>query len=757
MESIEEKIGIFCANKNKLIVDDYLGKKEDTIEGYSQAKTWQLTKKLCPKNIIEPPCAKKDGNGDLVTEKEALEKLYVDTYTNRLKPNEIKQDYVELKSMKKYLFEINHKTAEAKQSKDWVMKDLENSLKTLKNNKSRDEHGLTYELFKYGGRDLKLSLLKLFNRVKQTQTYPTIFRASNISSIWKKKGERSNLDNDRGIFCVSKIRSILDKLIYNDYYDTIDVSMSSSNIGGRKSRNIRDHLFVINGIMNDVTNNKEAEDIDIEIYDVAKCFDKLEYFNTANDFYKAGVKDDKFIVVANSNKNCNVAIKMPWGTKTERTKLENIEMQGTVLAGIKCAISIDNIGKEALENEHDILYDYKNCVKIPPLSFIDDILTVSKCGEKSIKINAVIQAKVENMQLELGQNKCFQMHVGKLKNSCSKLSIHGNEMQRTQKEKYLGNILTSNAKLDENILARCNKSIGIINEIMGTLKEVSFGHYYFEIGLLFRNSKLINGMLCSVEALYGLNITHIEKLEKCDHDFFRHLFKSGAGTPIESFYLSTNTLPIRHVIIGRRLMFLWTILQKSESDLVKKCLNAQLISPAKNDLATTFKNDLEKCGITLTMIEISKMKKSKFRKIVNSQIRELAKEHLVNLKMKHSKLENISDCYRMEKYLTSSCISTDEKQTLFKFRTRMIEVKSNFKYQFSQDLKCYFCLNEDTQSHVLSCREITKDIDISEVKYEHIFSDSLNKQEKVAKVLNKIMKQRNMKIRLMSTNKNFSQ
>ena len=154
-------------------------------------------------------------------------------------------------------------------------------------------------------------------------------------------------------------------------------------------------------------------------------------------------------------------------------------MQGTVLAGLKCAISIDNIGKEALENEHDILYDYKNSVKIPPLSFIDDILTVSKCGCKSVKINAVIQAKVENMQLELGHGNCFQMHVGKFKNSCPKLSIHGKEMQKTQKEKYLGNILTSNAKLDENILARCNKGIGTINEIMGTLKEVSFGHNYF--------------------------------------------------------------------------------------------------------------------------------------------------------------------------------------------------------------------------------------------------------------------------------------
>ena len=119
-------------------------------------------------------------------------------------------------------------------------------------NKARVELGHTYELFKYGGRDLKMSLLKLMNRVKKSQTYPTIFRSSNISSIWKKRGERSSLDNDRGIFCVNKIRSILDKLIYNDIYSTVDSSMSCSNIGGRKNRNIRDDVFVLNAIMNSV-------------------------------------------------------------------------------------------------------------------------------------------------------------------------------------------------------------------------------------------------------------------------------------------------------------------------------------------------------------------------------------------------------------------------------------------------------------------------------------------------------------------------
>ena len=42
-----------------------------------------------------------------------------------------------------------------------------------------------------------------------------------------------------------------------------------------------------------------------------------------------------------------------------RTKLNNIEMQGTVLTGLKCAISIDSIGKEALENKHDICMTIK--------------------------------------------------------------------------------------------------------------------------------------------------------------------------------------------------------------------------------------------------------------------------------------------------------------------------------------------------------------------------------------------------------------
>ena len=97
---------------------------------------------------------------------------------------------------------------------------------------------------------------------------------------------------------------------------------------------------------------------------VSVFFDKLEYVNTMNDFYSAGVQDDKFIVISKSNEHCEVSIKMPWGVKLKPISFNNIEMQGTVLAPLKCSVTIDKIGKEALTSMHSDLYKYMKCVTI---------------------------------------------------------------------------------------------------------------------------------------------------------------------------------------------------------------------------------------------------------------------------------------------------------------------------------------------------------------------------------------------------------
>ena len=126
-----------------------------------------------------------------------------------------------------------------------------------------------------------------------------------------------------------------------------------------------------------------------------------------------------------------------------------------------------------------ILYKYKDCVSIPPLEFIDDVLTVTKCSVNSLKMNGSVQSKMECKKLELSEKKCFKMHLEKNTTNCPVLRVNSKEMSTTSSEKYLGDILTSNAKIDENVKMRHEKGMGIINQVISTLKDISFGVYHF--------------------------------------------------------------------------------------------------------------------------------------------------------------------------------------------------------------------------------------------------------------------------------------
>ena len=83
---------------------------------------------------------------------------------------------------------------------------------------------------------------------------PEFLEFANIVAIYNGKGEKSSLQNDRGVFLVNLLRSILIKLVYKDKYPTVDESMSDSQIGARKKKNIHNHIFILNGIINEAVN-----------------------------------------------------------------------------------------------------------------------------------------------------------------------------------------------------------------------------------------------------------------------------------------------------------------------------------------------------------------------------------------------------------------------------------------------------------------------------------------------------------------------
>ena len=144
------------------------------------------------------------------------------------------------------------------------------------------------------------------------------------------------------------------------------------------------------------------------------------------------------------------------------------------MQGGKCSNTMDPIGKEcAKKGEH--LYTYKGMVKVMPLAMIDDLLGMAECGEKSLDLNTVINSKIEMKKLRFhtpdanGKSKCHVIHVGKHKEECPSLKVHGCPVEKVKSDTYLGDIISHDGRNKLNIEARTVKGLGIVSQIMDIL------------------------------------------------------------------------------------------------------------------------------------------------------------------------------------------------------------------------------------------------------------------------------------------------
>ena len=101
------------------------------------------------------------------------------------------------------------------------------------------------------------------------------------------------------------------------------------------------------------------------------------------------------------------------------------------------------------------------------------------------------------------------------------------------------------------------------------------------------------------------------------------------------------------------------------------------------------------------------LKKETFSKIGKQKVREKALETLNSCKEKHSKMKHLEyEELKMKKYLKENVNKADE---LFRFRTRMVELRGNFKSKYNENILCELCQKyEDYQEHLLECEKLDR-------------------------------------------------
>ena len=531
-------------------------------------------------------------------------------------------------------------------------------------------------------------------------------------------------------------------MVYRDEYDDIDHFMSDSNIGARKKRNVRNHLFVVYGIINSVVHG-ESGCVDIQIYDLVQAFDALWVDECLNDVYDAlpdAKRDDKLALLYEINKHNKVAVNTAVG-QTERFPINKVVTQGSTWGSLLCSNHIDSLGRRSRDTG-DHMYSYKKQVDVLPLAMVDDLLGIAECGHDSLALNTFINTQIEMKKLqfhtpdEKGKSKCNVMHVGKKSDICPQLQVHGTVMKKISHDTYLGDIISCDGTNDLNILNRVSKGHGKITQIMNMLDRVTLGSHYFRIALMLRESLFLNSILTNAEAWYGLSNKQVDQLEMVDRILLRNCLDTPVSTPVEALYLELGIFRIGTIIKARRINFLHTLLSTSEKEMTYKVLLAQWNHPVKQDWTEQVREDLSEFRIEPNLDSLKNKSSNAFKKFVKIKASEYEFRKLMELKQKHSKMDSLSySRLEMQNYLKLENCDARGARTVFKYRTRMALYGENFR-QNDTPVSCPLCDQHlDNQAMGFNNCQVTK----INVQIQGLYTDLF--KQNVPKILVKTLQQ----------------
>ena len=724
-------------------------------ENVSLNQVWKKMDKLWPKCGNSLPTAKKNHDGRIISAPNELKSLLAKEYKERLRTRPVRPDLKHLKKGKKRIFLMKLKLAESNKSKPWTLSDLDKALSDLKNNKSRDPEGFLNEIFKKNviGTNLKHSMLLMFNRIRQKRLIPIFLNIANITTV-PKRGSRLLLVNERGIFRVAVLRFILMRLVYNEKYPEVDSNMSDCQMGGRKHKGCRNNIFIVNGIIHDVMSSVKKSPVLLQIYDYRQMFDAINLEEAISDVYDAGVRDDNLALIYRANENINMAVNTPSGL-SERQTITNVVLQGDTWSSLLASVQVDSIGKEVEKTGYG--YRYKDVLPVTLLGLVDDMIGITDAGFKAQQLNAVLNARTADKQLQFGPTKCKTMLVSKKPEHVlnSQLTVDNWEVEyekntstgeselvetfrglvsidKTDNKKYLGFTISRKGDNMVNINEMKNKSIWIIRKIFTRLESLNLKKYYFECALIFLNVMLRSSILYACEAYYNLKETEIRQIERIEEGFLRQLFKTSKGCPISQLYLEAGHTPARFYIFQSRLLFLKYILHEDPDSMIYKFFKLQMENPTKGDWVSSCVRDLEFLKIEMSIEEIKNISLNRFRNILKEAIAQKAFEYLIE--KRGSKGQEISyTCLKMSDYLmpNSSGLSVTGQRYIFSVRNKMIFLPANFPLNMKEtNMKCA-CGDKEDMRHVYVCTHWNTERE--EIEYDMIYTDNISQIVKVYK------------------------
>lgn len=168
-------------------------------------------------------------------------------------------------------------------NKDISVKEVFEVVKSLKNSKAAGPDKLSNEMIKYAGGEFYVLLTEFYNRVLSSGAYPTAWKKSIISTIFKS-GDSNSPSNYRGVAVSNALHKVFTKVINKRIvkYMTDNNKWSPYQNGFVEKRRTEDNVFILHSLFNRYVQQNNSK-IYVAFIDFRKFF---EIINRDHLMYK---------------------------------------------------------------------------------------------------------------------------------------------------------------------------------------------------------------------------------------------------------------------------------------------------------------------------------------------------------------------------------------------------------------------------------------------------------------------------------------
>ena len=566
----------------------------------------------------------------------------------------------------------------------------------------------TYDFLVNAGSLFQKEVFRLCVRMINEEKFPPSFDRTTLHQIFKGKGLREELSNNRFIHSKEWLPRTCDFLVVEKIKPFIVKGTSKFQIGGIEKHRPQEHLFSVKSVLAMYSENNI--NIIFQLYDIQKYFDKENLRDAMNTLYQIGVEPQMYRAWFNLNKNTVIRVKTGTGY-SEWADAGELIGQGTGGGALVSSVNLDKDMEEFFGgSSSEVTYGE---LRLQPLMFQDDVVRMAVDLGSARAGNERLASLVKLKQLEMHPDKTGMILFGNhesLHKEIEENPVMFNDFETKPKvmDKWLGEMFHMDglgASVEATVNERMGKVKAAIREVVSVVEDFRMQMVGGSVSAFdLWEAAVLPALLYNSETWVEINKSTEDTLEKLQHYFVRLLLQVPESTPKPALLSETGLLSMKYRIWTRKLIFVNTLKNMPKGTLAKDVFDEQ-VKRGWPGLAREASDICKELAIPNIVRE--EVSKSKWEKIVKQAAIDKHEEGLKEEVQSKTKLEGIKDedLKRKEYFLQKSL---EDTRLLFRIRTRMVDLKANFKNKpaFRKDgWKCEGCNKEvESNGHVMHCQ-----------------------------------------------------